>query len=154
MFNTEDRWRWAEMCPAYRSDRVLSLRHRASLETVAYLGGTNTSTFEILERYADSWGRANLDDVRAVIELCGNAPPPADTAPTRHTIMATGFAGDESVLVKTEAWYYEGESLAPEPFVTYAAVVRVGDYVATVWSSMSDAGYVRALAERAAARLR
>jgi hypothetical protein len=154
MFNNMDRWLWAEMCPAYRSDRFLSLRHRASLQTIAYRSDRNVSTFEIVERYADSWGHANLDDVRAVIALCGNAPPPADTAPNRHTIVASAFAGDESLLVKSEAWSYEDASIAPEPFVMYIAVVRMGDYVATVWSSSSDAAYVRSLAERAAARLR
>lgn len=157
MFEGKDLWRWAELCPAYRSDRFPSLRHQLSVDTVAYRRGNEQSVFEIVERYADGWGPGNLDDVRAVITLCATAtaPPSPDTAPpVRHTIMTNGFAGDDSLLVKAEAWSYDASTSGSTPLVTYLAVVRVGDLVATVWATTNDAGYVRTLADRASARLR
>jgi hypothetical protein len=156
IFTTKDLWRWAEICPAYRSDRFPSLRHQASVDKVAYRNGNEASAFEILERYADGWGPRNLDDVRAVIGLCATAtapPSPDEAPPPRQTVMANGFAGDDSLLLKQEVWSYDAWKSGAEPLVTYYAVVRVGDRVATVWSTINDAGYVRALAGRAAARL-
>ena len=162
----KDRWFWgfwADVCPTYRSDRFPSLPHRVSVETVAFRDGGGTgaepsgdvnSVFQIVERYAEGWGDASLADVRAVIGLCGAAAPPPGEAPQRYTIVGTGFAGDESLLVKGESWSFgAGGTPEPDPNSNYIAVVRVGDLVTTVRAYPGDPDRVRTLAERAATRL-
>jgi len=163
----KDLWYWAELCAAYGSARFPSLAHQLSVQTVGYADGGQVRTpgpevvgarstvIEIVERYAAGRGASNLDDVRSVIALCGTATPPPGEAPRRYTIVDSDFAGEESVLVKIELWGFQGATVPPDPtLVDYAAVVRVGDLVATVQSSTQGADRVRTLAERAAARLR
>lgn len=145
---------WADTCPAYRSSRFRSLPHQKTVETVAYravANGDDNNMSQIIERYDAGWGDDNLDDVRAVIELCAEAL--AGAPGELVTVVDEGFTGDESLLVKSELWYFEGKKLAPAPLVAHIAVVRVGDVVTTVRAYPSDPDRVRSLAERAAERL-
>lgn len=144
---------WDGSCPAYRSSLFPSLPHRKALETVAYRAGGATSVSQIVERYDTGWGDDNVNDVRTAIDRCGDAEPTAETpAVPRFTIVETGFAGDESLLVRTELVQL-GQSPSSDPDINYIAVVRVGEFVTTVRAYPSDADRVRSLAERAAARL-
>ncbi|NJP34887.1 hypothetical protein [Micromonospora thermarum] len=148
-----DRWFWGfwdGVCAAYRSDLFPSLRHQDSVDTVAYRSGNGdaaTSAFQIVERYETGWGDGNLDDVRAVVDRCGTAA--TDGPAIRVTVVDTGIAGDESVLLKQE----QTPADSTEPQVDYIAVVRVGDLVTTVRAYPSDPDRVRDLAVRAAVRL-
>jgi hypothetical protein len=80
----------------------------------------------------------------------------AECAPD-HEIVATGFAGDESMFVRAEILgYFEGEAITP--VIGYTAVVRVGEAVATVRGYDPDLGhadpaFLREVAQRAADRL-
>jgi hypothetical protein len=139
VFEGSDRWAWDGVCPAYESAAVPSLARRTEQQMVGFRRQyPEPAVVEIVERYAAGWGARNLDDVRTVIELCGRATPPPGEAPTRWTIEETGFAGDESLLVRHEAWAYQGEEIAPDPMVLYTAVVRVGDEVATIRAGTSS----------------
>ncbi|HET8661427.1 MAG TPA: hypothetical protein VFM55_20820 [Micromonosporaceae bacterium] len=150
LFEGPDTWLWSDACAGYRSSDYPSLPRQVDVRTVGYRSSQNTVA-EVVELYRSGSGAANLSDVRAVVAFCAAATPPPGVAPSRFTIVGAGIAGDESLLVKHEAWYYEGETVAPTPFVTYIAVVRVGDLVATVRAQ--DEAFVRTLALKAAARL-
>jgi hypothetical protein len=152
IFEGSDIWFWADACPAYVAGRYESLVHRPRLATVHW-AKPGTSVTEIIDSFEAGWGPRNLADVRAVLDLCASAPPPTDRAPTRYEVVATDFAGDESLLVKISQYYYDGETIAPAPFVTYMSVIRIGDTVVTVHSSGSEE-YARSLAERSVAKLR
>ncbi|SBT44693.1 hypothetical protein [Micromonospora narathiwatensis] len=154
-----DRWYWGfweGMCPAYRSRPLLSLPRQAALQTVAYrTGGTSggASVSQIVERYAPGGGPDNLTDVRAVIDRCGQ-PMPTSATPTveRFAIVDTGFAGDESLLVRQDVVQLRPSSAGTQ-HVDYIAVVRVGDVVTTVRAYPPEPDRVRGLAGLAAARL-
>ena len=73
-----------------------------------------------------------------------------DDRPRVHPVprgRRTNFAGDEAVLVRIEATPFDAPVV-----VSYLAMVRVGDTVATVGVNLDDPR-ARALAIRAAARL-
>ncbi|WP_346534276.1 hypothetical protein [Micromonospora sp. DPT] len=153
-----DTWRWADLCAAYRSSDYPSLRRQADLDFTGYATGSAGYVYEHLHRYAGGWGPRALDDVRHVLATCaGTATPstaPGSAAPRRFTVVGTGFAGDEALLVREEQWNYEGEMLAADPIVTLVAVVRVGDLVGTVmFSPDRDEPYARMVATAAAGRL-
>ncbi|MFU8854176.1 hypothetical protein ACNAW0_24795 [Micromonospora sp. SL1-18] len=156
-----DRWYWGfwnGMCPEYRSRDFPSLARQDALEMVAYRapapsGKGVTSVSQIVERYAAGGGGDNVTDVRAVIDRCGHpGPTPATPIVERFAVVDTGFAGDESLLVRQDQ-----ATLPSSPtggtHVDYIAVVRVGDAVTTVRAYPSDPDRVRALAVRAADRL-
>ncbi|MFD2762953.1 hypothetical protein [Micromonospora eburnea] len=155
-----DRWYWGfwdGMCPGYRSGPLPSLPHQKALETVAYrmdgASGGVTSVSQIVERYTAGWGHDNLADVRAVIDRCGQ-PEPTTATPTveRFAIVETGFAGDESLLVRQDLVRLRTSSAGAE-HLGYIAVVRVGDVVTTVRAYPPEPDRVRGLAGLAAARL-
>ncbi|SCL30658.1 hypothetical protein GA0070624_4119 [Micromonospora rhizosphaerae] len=152
-----DRWYWGLWdgnCPAYKSSLFPSLPHRHAVETVAYqaVGGSLRSVSQVVERYDNGWGGRNLNDVRAVIDRCGNLDPTPETlAMPNFAIVDTGFAGDDSLLVRVDLVQLgQGPSSDPQPYI---AVVRVGDLVTTVRAYPPDADRVRGIAQRAAARL-
>lgn len=157
-----DLWYWdrAGICPAYRSADYPSLRQQADLEYTGWAIGEATSTsyvYEHVHRYRPGWGPRALDDVRRVLEACPGASPPPSTpggdVPSRQTIIGRNFAGDESLLIRDEAWAYQTETVI-EPVVTLIAVVRVGDLVATViFSPDRDEAYARHVADAVANRL-
>lgn len=150
LFEGPDPWLWSDACAGYRSSDYPSLRRQVDVRTVGYRSGQETVA-EVVELYRAGAGAASLADVRKVVAFCAAATPSPGVAPSRFTIIGAGIAGHESLLVKHEAWYYQGETVAPTPFVTYIAVVRVDDLVATVRGQ--DEASVRTLALKAAARL-
>ncbi|MGN9779488.1 hypothetical protein ACTMS0_27610 [Micromonospora sp. H33] len=139
---------WDGVCATYRSGPIASLPHQDDVDTVAYRQGEAASAFQIVERYETGWGDENLNDVRAVIDRCGKAA--SGVPDIRVTVVDSGIAGDESLLVRQE----QTPADSAEPQIDYIAVVRVGDLVTTVRAYPSDPDRVRDLAERAAARLR
>ncbi|MER7459361.1 hypothetical protein [Micromonospora sp. NPDC126480] len=145
-----DQWFWGfwdGLCPAYETGAFPSLRYQDRIDTAAYRTGPDNSAFQILENYP-GWAEQNLDDVRAVIDQCGE--PSVNTPDLRVSVVGSGVAGDESLLVRQEQTPADGS----EPVITYIAVVRIGDNVTTVRAYPSDPDRVRDLAKRAAARLR
>jgi hypothetical protein len=157
-----DLWAWdlSAECPAYRTADYPSLRQQVDLAYASWETSPPATPFvgEHVHRYRPGWGPRTLDDVRRVLATCpGASPPPSipgGPVPTRRTIVDTGFAGDESLLIRAEVWRYDGETIAKEPLANLIAVVRVGDLVATVFFSVDrDEQYARTVAEAAANRL-
>lgn len=141
-----DLWHWTSACSAYDSADYPSLRRQADLDVTGFAAGASLESpyvFEHVHRYAAGWGPRALDDVRRAVRVCPNPPDP------RRTVVRTGFAGDEALLVREEF-----APVGAPPFVTLTAVVRVGDLVATVmFSPDRDERYAQSVATAAAQRL-
>jgi hypothetical protein len=158
LFAGPDLWYWADACAQYRSADYPSLRRQVDVGTASYTSGSRRVD-EIVELYPAGWGTRNLADVGKVVTTCAGQPPSPRSrqspAPAVRTVIGTGLAGDESVLVRVEQYAYDGETIAPAPaLVLLVAVVRVADAVATVvlpgWATREDA---RTIAAAAAGRL-
>jgi hypothetical protein len=155
-----DTWAWdlSTECPAYHSADYPSLRQQVAVETDGWATGASAPyVYEHVHLYRPGAGPQALDDVGRVLATCpGGTPPPTTPGgpvPSRFTVLDTDFAGDESLLVRHEAWQYINDT-AIEPYATLIAVVRVGDLVATVmFAPEHDAQYARAVAAAAAQRL-
>jgi len=158
LFDNGIPWRFGGLCDAQTSADFPAVEHHLSLDAVGHLDENTRypdlhSVIEDVTRYEPGWATRSLEDVRRAIALCGTATPPPGVAPQRLYLEGNGFAGDESILVRQESYFYQGETIDPDPLVIYFAVVRVGDVVATVSSTSGDPDYVRTLGERAAARI-
>jgi hypothetical protein len=152
-----DKWYWAEACAGYRSADYPSLRQQLDVEVVSFTSGSRRIT-EVVALYRPGFGAQNLADVRRLLTTCtGTRPSPGSRQvppPAIYTIIGTGLAGDESMLVRVEQYAYAGETIGPTPVVWLVAEVRVGDRVATLLPPTdATADSVRPLAQAAAARL-
>jgi len=155
LFDNGIPWRFGGLCDAQTSADFPAVEHHLSLDAVGHLDENTRypdlhTVIEDVTRYEPGWGTRSLEDVRRAITLCGTATPTPGVARDFFSLESGGFAGDESILVRHEAYFVDD----PKPLVIYLAVVRVGDVVATVSSTSGDADYVRTLGERAATRLR
>jgi hypothetical protein len=128
-FEGPDRWRWEGACPGYRSEDYPSLRERYDQTEVTWTDGPFDPAdiprwfHQIVDVFASGQAAVrHMDDIRTVIALCDSS---TGSWPT-YVVVDSGFAGDESMLVR-ERVEPEGE-----PVVAYTAVVRVGVAVATV----------------------
>jgi hypothetical protein len=149
-----DSWPWKELCQPYRPADYPSLAKRvqADWRDFSRTGGSGAG-LQTIERYAPGIGSRNLDDVRARLRGCAGLQTPdprIGNLPLRWSLVADGFAGDDAVLAKAEAFPDSGPTL-----VRYVVAVRVGDLVSNVWldNGSTEAG-ARDLAAKAAARLR
>jgi hypothetical protein len=140
-----DMWGSGELCD-YDSAAYPSLPHQDSVDTIAWQS-PGATVAEVVEVYAAGWGARNMADVRSVIGTC-DAATTTGPGSTRFLVESSGFAGDEAVLVRIEATPFDAPVV-----VSYLAVVRVGDTVATITVNLDDPAYARILAQRAAARL-
>jgi hypothetical protein len=124
-------WFWANLCNAPELG-TSTLDHQLWLDTVYYGNGQPGVFVAVVERYEPGFAARNVDDARAAVARCRFG---------EFTVVDTGFAGDQSMLVHQD----------PD---RYIAVVRVGDLVATVLGAVGrDATVVRSLASTAASRL-
>ena len=83
------------------------------------------TAYEVITRYRSGGASAYLADLKAAVQRC---PSKVDTAATfERTVAETGFAGDESVLVR-EIGTYEAEEMGGESEFLMAAV-RLGDLI-------------------------
>jgi hypothetical protein len=140
-----DRWGSGGLCD-YDSAAYPSLPHQTDVDVIAWRSPGATVT-EVVEVYEAGWGARNMVDVRSVVAAC-DAATTTGPGSTRFRVESTDFAGDEAVLVRIEATPFDAPVV-----VSYLAMVRVGDTVATVGVNLDDPAYARVLAIRAAARL-
>jgi hypothetical protein len=152
-----DRWLWEGTCPGYRSEDYPSLRERYDQTEVTWTDGPYDPAdvprwfHQIVDVFASGPAAArHLDDIRTVLELCDGSTEPW---PTSYVVVGSGFAGDESMLVR--------ERVEPDggPVEAYTAVVRVGAAVATVRGydpalGHADPDDLRHLTQRVAERMR
>jgi hypothetical protein len=149
-----DTWMWEDICRPYRRADYPSLAERVQMDWRDFRRTNGVGAgVQMIERYAPSAGPRNIDDVRARLGDCDgmqSADPVVGTDPIRWTLVANGFAGDDSVLAKQELFQQDGPVR-----VSFQFAVRVGDLVSTV---QLDAGVsettARDIAAKAAARLR
>jgi hypothetical protein len=154
----EGAWYWdgEPWCPEYRLDDYPSVPRRLDVATVSWQAtgaALPERVDQLVELFDAGGGAANLDDVRAFVETCSRRPAEGDqVAPTYFEIEQTGFAGDESLLIRAEAYQFNADDqIEPAGEFEYTAVVRVGDAVTTiVYRAGGDA---REVARRAADRL-
>lgn len=147
-------WPWQEICQPYRRADYPSLAKRVQADWRDFNRvGDAGAGLQTIERYEAGVGPRNLDDIRARLRACAglqSTDPRVGNHPLRWTHMADGFAGDDAVLAKSEAFPGTGPAL-----VRYVVAVRVGDLVSNVWlDTGSTEAAARDLAAKAAARLR
>jgi hypothetical protein len=134
-------------CAAYASTDYPAQHHRAAARAAAFTQGHGHEVRLMLESYADGWADQAVTDVRRVIAAC---PRYNDGAVlSSQTIEAEGFAGDDSLMVRSD--HVEGANPAQQ---WWTAVVRLGGTVATVTGTQLAETEVRRIAQAQVARLR
>lgn len=115
-------WAWAMPdCVGYRAADYAAPRHRLRSEP----DGAG-----VRETYQAGWGALAVAEIRRVVAECasfehgGRADPSAYRE--QNVVVECGFAGDESLLVRTTRLHPPGAR------AWYAAVVRRSDVVVTV----------------------
>lgn len=149
------RWFWSNLCPGVGSDADYpSLARRQSIEAASWEDGQKNRTSEIVERFAAGGGATNVADLRTVFKRCTRTTAwPNGELPASYPIEATGFAGDESILVCR--LYGTADPRGIKPTCEYIVAIRVGDRVATILlPGNASANQSQELAKKAAARLR
>ncbi|MCP2325453.1 hypothetical protein HDA40_003960 [Hamadaea flava] len=126
-------------CPVYAAADYPAQRHRAAARAAAFSQGHGREVRLILEGYADSWADQAMTDVRKVIAACPRYDDGEVLA--SHTIEAEGFAGDDSLMVRSD--HVKGAEPAKE---WWTAVVRRGSTVATVTGTQLTESEVRRIA--------
>lgn len=157
-FESEPLWWPRESC----LDGPQAPAHEVATATAAFSTGPVTESAgsdwvgQVVTRYERGTAEAAFAELRQAYERCAR---PDDPLLLAYTIVDSGFAGDESLLVRLEQRSYgEGDVVADDPYVTYLVVVRVDDAVSIVRSydndlRAADPELLRALAERVAERL-
>jgi hypothetical protein len=155
LFESDPPWYWGDRCDRLQVEHP-SLRQRLAVDVRGWvnqelpLPGRLDQVVERFDR--PELAATNLDEVRQVLELCSVAPSAgADQAGIDYRILAEDLAGDESMLVEERQYFFDGETVAAQPHLRFAAVIRVGGNVTTLVAS--DQQLVRDLAGVAAARL-
>jgi hypothetical protein len=155
----EGEWYWdgaQAWCPGFRIEDYPSLRQRRDLRTVSWWRTGEAlpeRVDQIVELFDPGAGAVNLADVRRYVQLCSRRPAPDDpVAPIWYGIEATGFAGEESLLLRVEPYHFTADDrIEPVGEFHHVAVVRVGELVTTI--VYQAGGDVREVARRAADRL-
>jgi hypothetical protein len=156
----EGAWFWdgAEpWCPEYRIEDYPSVPQQADARTIGWSRDTAVlpeRVDQLVELFPPGVGAMSVDDVRAFLERCSRRPEQGDqVAPTYYEIEETGFAGDESLLVRVEQYQFNADDeIEPAGEPLHVAVVRVRDAVTTIrFLNLPDD--VRIVAQRAADRL-
>lgn len=117
-----------------------------------------------VERYPDRLAQQVVADIRRIIDTCANAVTETSEAGSdqrpargvfRWALVAKGFAGEESLLLRQEAYSVEkatGRRIGPSSITLYL-VVRVQDLVTIVQSDNRTEVPMRRLGQSAATRL-
>ena len=133
---TPDTWPWhMPQCVGYDATAYRAPSHRLA---VTSQGAT------VREVYEPGWATRAMAEIRQVVAACGSYESGGRTDPAafreQNAVVDDGFAGDESLLVRTT------RLTPPRPAQEwFVAVVRRGDEVVTVRAASRD-GAVRAAA--------
>lgn len=142
----------------FDSDSAIEARRSAGLYVDHYpaTGPYPSQLDQTITRYAGDGARRYLADLRSAIDRCPSIR--RNGTIYRHRIVASGFAGDESLLITRTflTRYIEEQPLYEATY--YVAVVRVGDTVTVLYdqgweSAPSPRAELETLADRAALRL-
>jgi hypothetical protein len=133
-------------CPVYDAADYPAQTHRRAVQAASYTQGHGRTIQIMIEVYAEPHSAAAVDDVRKVIEACPRYQ--TEQALTSHTIAAEAYAGDESLLIRSDV--IRGADPAVE---WWTAVIRQGGQVATVTGTNMTASEVKRVATTQARRL-
>jgi hypothetical protein len=143
-------WAFAmPQCPAYDAASYPAQQHRSAVRARGFVHPQHRAS-ERVETFDSGWAARSLEDTRRVVEACtryeyGSYAAGEPGFRESHAIVDSGFAGDESILVKTNRVNVPGES-----YTRYTAVVRKGDRVVTLAAIGLSPEAVLELALRAA----
>jgi len=133
-------------CAVYEPGDYPAQRHRAAVRAAAFSQGHGRGVLLLVERYADGWADQAMADIRRVLEACPRYQA-ADVL-SSHTIEAEAFAGDDSLLVRSD--HIRADE---QPQQWWTAVVRQGELVATITGTALTEAEVRRIAAAQALRL-
>jgi hypothetical protein len=155
----------AQNCPAYQRLAVSTLPYLFRLRQGVHRAATAAPSGELeIRRYAITDVGVVLPGVRQVVESCpsfetadavlSTADHPAINRRS-YTVLATGFAGDESLLLRGTVQQFTVATGQPlgDPVVTVVAVIRVKDLVTVVDLGLDDPDRVTGVAKIAARKL-
>ncbi|MBB5869521.1 hypothetical protein F4553_002900 [Allocatelliglobosispora scoriae] len=155
----------AEGCTAYTALNVRPASYLFKLSQKVRRAGPGVAGTGALEirRYASADATQVLGGVRQVVEACPTyeTRDPVLSTPERvmvsrrsYVVLSTGFAGDESLLMKgtVQPVTPAGEPLG-DAVVSVLAVIRVDDLVTIVDLGLNDEARTMELAKKAAVRL-
>jgi hypothetical protein len=137
-------------CAAYRAIDYPAQQHRVEARGLLFKRPA-ASVREWVVRYETGWGTRSLADTRRVVEQCGSyeyGQPGQPGFRETNAIVDQGFAGDESMLVKTDRINVPG---AIESGLT--VLVRHADLVVTLTATGLPPEFMRRLGQRAIAHL-
>ncbi len=132
-------WAWElPDCVGYRA-----ADYRAPAQRQQVRVRSRSDRTEQVEIYQPGWGERAFAEIRRVLRECaryeaGGRDDP-DAYRQQHLIIDTGFAGDESLLVKSI------RLRPPEQHTAYAVVVRVADQITTIRTEELGPEELRAL---------
>lgn len=157
LLESDPPWYWGDLCEGYRAGDYPSLARRVDLTTISWRNDQPpipTRVDQLVELFESrDLAAASVADVRRVISGCSRTPvPDATVAPSGYRVVTEGLAGEQSLLIEMASYSFDGETIAPDPHLSYAAVIRVGRAVTTLISG--DRGLLREVSPAVAARLR
>jgi hypothetical protein len=137
-------------CVLYDATEYAAQRHRVAVRAQRYVRGRGRAVTVTVERFATGWAARSMADVQRVLETCARYEYSDKQTEflDSHTVTASSYAGDESLLVESTRIAPPGPTV-----LTYTAVVRRGELVATVAGSGVSAEEISRLVGRLAARL-
>jgi hypothetical protein len=157
LFESDPPWFWG--CDGYRSEDAPSLRQRLDLNTASWINNESALRLridQVVDLFdSDESATTNVEDVRSATELCSWSPSDGgEEAGIEFAVTVTdeNLAGDQAVLIEMRQYAFDGETIAPDPDLRFAAVIRVGNAVTTLISD--DEQLPRDVAQLAAERLR
>lgn len=155
-------------CPAYAGPRISThSRYRfMRWATMVHTGPSGNFIDQLgvqTRRYTTADAVQVVEDTQSLLRACARYDAPTEAsskfkpahAQVTWTILAQGFAGDQSLLVRMRSisvYDDTGESTGNDIAAAYA-IVRVGDLVAVIVSEQDDFQQTLALAKKAGARL-
>lgn len=126
-------WAWdMPYCASYQPEQYHAPDHRVAVE-VAAVGEAVTEVYEV------GWGTRAIEEIRQVVRVCAHYEYGGEDDPEafreQNTVVETGFAADESLLVETV------RLAPPAPVRTSCTeVVREGETVTTTPLATCGAG--------------
>lgn len=145
------RWLFAfDYCPAYREADYPARARQVAARDGFYGASDDRTVIHVVERFEAGWAARVFEEIRRVVTACGRYDYRTGNAgfTERLSVLATGFAGADSILV-----HVVQVSLGGETHARYLAAARRGELVATVAAAGLGAAEVQRLVQRAARRL-
>jgi len=154
---------WAmgwDSCPRYAALNITAYRQALVLIGRGLSGGGET-IFNDISLYPEGVARQVISDAQRVAQACASFATNSESgddheARRTFSVLATGFAGDESVLIGQKITVHEkatGKYVSGYDMATTMALIRRGDHLIKVYLETDNAPLVKRLSTKAADRL-